>query len=99
MGVVEIGRDESNQPIIVEYDDALSFKDYSQMDVRHLASVLTPGKIIYRTQFYWEFPDATPFPDDMNGVTFVYCTLENLIIPSGNTVIYYEDGLVKTRTT
>lgn len=68
---------------LIKYNDEWSFK----ILMNQYALDIPDGIVIYRSSFYWEQPDSKPFRDDMRGVTFVNCNLDNLIIPNGNTVI------------
>ena len=70
----------------VEYDinEALSFKDFSGRGKPHFPSV---KGVIYGSCFSQETPDNHIFPEDMEGVTFIKCNLDNVYIPPKNTVI------------
>ena len=63
---------------------AYSRKDFtgrSLIDVVDLS-----GQTITGSCFSHETPDTHIFPEDMTGVTFLYCNLDNCFIPPGNTV-------------
>lgn len=45
------------------------------------------GETIENSCFSNETPHADIFPDDMVGVTFVDCNLDNCFVPPGNTII------------
>jgi hypothetical protein len=84
MGQVEIGRGENNSPVIVEFDDEFSFKNFANQSLKDKD---LNGKTIYSSLFYWEEPDSSPFPENMTGVTFVKCNLDNVVIPEGNAAV------------
>lgn len=50
-------------------------------------TVILNGQTITGSCFSHEKPDAHIFPDDMTGVTFINCNLDNCFIPAGNTVV------------
>src|SRR3990167_1381756 len=62
-------------------NDDYSFKDFTGR------SNLEVSGIIYGSCFSQEIPDNHIFPDNMTGVTFIKCNLDNVFIPNGNTVI------------
>lgn len=67
----------------IEYDDA-----FSSCDCTHLSSLDIPdGTVVYGSCFSCETPDQHIFRDDMTGVTFYNCNLDNCFIPDGNKVI------------
>lgn len=70
--------------IDLEMDDEWSFKNFTN---QILGDADLSGKVIYSTLFYSETPNTKIFPDDMTGVTFIKCNLDNIIIPEGNTLI------------
>jgi len=67
----------------IEYNinDDYSFKDFTGR------SNLEVSGIVYGSCFSQEIPDNHIFPNDMTGVTFIKCNLDNVFIPVGNTII------------
>lgn len=55
------------------------------------------GQYIHNSCFSQEQPNTRIFPDDMTGVKFEYCNLENVFIPMGNTVINCETRQYKVQ--
>ncbi len=45
------------------------------------------GLTIENSCFSNEAPHALVFPDDLTGVTFVDCNLDNVFVPEGNTIV------------
>lgn len=45
------------------------------------------GRTIYNTCFSCETPDTKRFPDEMTGVTFLECILDNVFLPPGNIIV------------
>lgn len=84
MKSVEIGRDAQRKPIVIEFDEEWSGRNFAQ---RILRDAKLDGKTVYASSFMQEKPDTQVFPDNMIGVTFVNCNLDNCVIPPGNTVI------------
>lgn len=68
----------------ISYDDAFSLQSLSGVD---LSNAKLNGKTIYGSCFSKEIPDTHVFPDNMIGVTFVQCNLDNVFIPLGNFII------------
>jgi len=84
MGKVEIGRTpDKHEPIIIEFDDEWSFKDFTGLKIKENLD----GKVIHGSCFSQEIPDTHIFPEDMKGVKFSWCNLDNVFIPEGNEVI------------
>lgn len=68
-----------------EVSDTYSCKDYTGMTIE--PNLTLNGSIIYQSCFSQETPDTEVFPSDMTGVTFINCNLDNVLMPSGNTII------------
>ena len=62
-----------------------SRKDYTGRNLQN--EVFEEGEIVQGSCFAQERPDTVVFPEDMTGVTFKNCNLDNCVIPAGNTVI------------
>ncbi len=60
-------------------------KDFTGHDLTK--KVIAPGTVIFGSCFSREKPDSKVFPDSMTGVTFLFCNLDNVVIPAGCTVI------------
>ena len=69
-----------------EANEQFSFKSFVNQSVRDHYSTeqLSPGIVIYRSSFYHEVPNSKSFPDDMTGVMFIDCNLDNVVLPPGN---------------
>lgn len=72
---------------VIEYDDALSFKDFTHWEFHSRPEYVFDGKVIYASIFLHEVPDQHIFPEDMKNVTFVNCNLDNVFVPDGALVI------------
>jgi len=66
-------------------DETHSFKDYTGARANNLD--VLDGLTIEGSCFSQEIPDSHIFRDDMTGVTFIGCNLDNVFIPNGNIVI------------
>lgn len=67
---------------IIQYSDRYSFQDLT-----NAAPLLIPsGTTVYQTVFMPQEPDTVIFDPAMAGVTFIECSMNNTIIPSGNFV-------------
>lgn len=84
-GTVEIGRDAKHKANIITYSDKYSLKSFVRIDLSSAKDL--NGQTIYASHFAREVPDTHVFPDDMLGVTFVRCHLENVYVPPGNILI------------
>lgn len=63
--------------------------DYSRKDFTGRTLVEATdlnGQTIRGSCFSQEVPDSHIFPEDMTGVTFINCNLDNVFIPDGNTL-------------
>ncbi len=87
MGQVEIGRTvPKHEPILLDYSDEWSFKNFTnQRNPFGKASI--DGLTIYSTSFYQESLDVDVFPAGVKNVTLAFCNLDNVVIPSGVTLI------------
>ncbi len=96
MGKVEIGRTPGkHEPIILEYADTWadgepgpSFQNYTnRRNVFQGRGKELEGLTIYAACFYQEQPDVDVFPSDVKNLTLAFCNLDNVVIPSGVTLI------------
>jgi hypothetical protein len=69
----------------VVYNDKYSFKDFTGRSL--LKATDLNGAIIFGSCFSQEIPDTKIFPNDMIGVTFYNCNLDDVFIPAGNIVV------------
>lgn len=70
---------------MTEYS-VFSWRDYTNQFLYDVGDQLN-GETIRSACFSQRLPDTYVFPDDMTGVTFINCNLENCFIPPGNIVI------------
>jgi hypothetical protein len=84
---IEYGRDADHNPIFIEPDDELSFKDFTNRSLKSFGAPRLSGAVIYASCFSQEKPDSEIFPNGMAGATFYNCNLDNCVIPAGNAVI------------
>lgn len=66
-----------------DYNPEYSFKDFTGQKIS-----IPDGSVVYGSCFSQEIPDNHIFSEDMKGVTFVKCNLDNVFIPEGNTVTH-----------
>lgn len=69
----------------ITYCDIYSLKDFTNQNLLDRKDL--KNKTIYGSCFSQEIPETKIFPSGMKGVTFINCNLDNVFIPSGNTVI------------
>lgn len=76
-------------PYEITCDDEYSFRDFTHRKLTDHGIIESDlsNKIIYASCFSQENPDSHIFPEDMTGVMFYNCNLDNVYIPPGNTVI------------
>lgn len=87
MGTVLYMEADGSNEQVVEYDDTLSFKDFTGRVLTDETLYNFNGKTIYATCFSQETPGAIVFPDGMKGVTFVKCNLDNVTLPVDSIII------------
>lgn len=63
-----------------------SSRDYTNLILDDVGPYMNE-EIIRGACFSQQNPDTKVFPDEMSGVTFVNCNLDNCVIPEGNTLI------------
>lgn len=68
-------------------NDEFSFKDFAGKPAKHHYENMPSNIVIYGSCFSQETPDIHIFPENLTGVTFIKCNLENVFIPIGNTII------------
>ena len=61
-----------------------SCKDFTGKNLQ--SADFTGVTLIEKSCFSQEAPDSHIFPDDLTGVTFNYCNLDNVFVPAGNIV-------------
>lgn len=69
-----------------EYDEDLSFKDFTGLEFHSRPEYDFSNKVIYQSCFSQETPDSDIFKDVRRAI-FIKCNLDNVLIPAGNTVI------------
>lgn len=68
-------------------NETYSFKDFSGQSFTGIEAAEFNNTTIKGSCFYQENePNSDVFPSEMTGVTFEGCNLDNVSIPSGNTV-------------
>lgn len=88
MAKVEIGRDAKHLPIIIDYNDEWSLRNFAnQSNIFAGRGKELDGMTIYASCFYQESLDIDVFPSDVKNLTLVYCNLDNVNISAGVTVI------------
>lgn len=65
-----------------DIDESLSYRIFKDTD-----GIDWNNKVIYRSALTFETPDTEVFPADVEGVTFIYSNLDNVVIPPGVTLI------------
>ena len=81
----------------LEYNEEVSNKICNGWNMKDHPEFILNGKVIYNTSFYQHLPDTHTFPEDMTGVTFIKCNLDNCFIPPGNTVIQCTQRKIKVQ--
>lgn len=71
--------------ITYDVDDTHSSMDRTGLDLR--GNGVKDNMAIVGACFSQENPDTHVFRESLTGVTFINCNLDNVYIPSGNTVI------------
>ena len=62
--------------------------EFSFRDLTGRSNIILPNDIIiYASCFSQEVPGSKIFPNDMSGVRFIKCNLDNVFIPVGNAAI------------
>lgn len=67
----------------ITYDDQYSAKIFDAGEIIDIPD----GTIVYASSFASEMPDTRPFRNDMTGVKFYNCNLDNVTVPNGNEII------------
>jgi len=67
------------------YDDKYSHKDFTGRRLTDAKDL--NGITIFGSCFSQEIPDTKVFPNDMTGVVFYNCNLDNVFISDGNSTI------------
>lgn len=71
---------------IISYDDELSFKNFSNWEFKSRPEYDFSNKTIYASTFSNETPNSDIFPEGTHDVHFIYCHLENVILPPNSVV-------------
>ena len=70
---------------VIEFNDKYSHKLFKIKDLINDRDI--NNQVIYSSCFCCDKPESQMFPEDMKGVKFYNCNLDNCIIPDGNEVI------------
>jgi len=70
----------------VEYDDELSLKSFTNQNFIE-SDINFSGKVIYASSFTQETPNSEIFPKDTTNVVFVYCHMENVVLPENSMIV------------
>lgn len=79
-GGVEVDRER------IQYDDALSFRDFTHWEFMSRPEYDFSNKTIYSSVFMHEEPESVVFAPGTRNVTFVCCNLDNVVLPPGSVV-------------
>jgi hypothetical protein len=74
--------------------DQWSYRGYTALEAKEIPD----GMTIRGGQFGQEHPETHIFREDMTGVTFVNCNLDNVFIPPGNTVVDCRQRIFEAQT-
>lgn len=75
-----------------DFDDELSLKNFANFNWKE-SGISFKGKAIYGSAFYSEAPDADIFPEGTEGVVFVNCNIDNLVVPPKSEVVFTDDRI------
>ena len=81
-------------------NEKYSYKDFIQQNLSELPASEFNNTCICGSAFFQDFPNSRIFPSGMTGVEFGGCGLDNVDLPSGNTILSanHEDNPTKKST-